>query len=153
MEAQISIPTPKTIKSKELSRDDRLRVQTLYFDANFTRAQICLQTGYTYDQVTWALAHRLTPQKKAKSGRHILLNTPQRKRLIDWVTASQTNRQTPWNDIPRILGWDCGEKAIRTAFKREGFRRCLSRKKPRLSPENVADRLAWAEQHKDWSDE
>jgi hypothetical protein len=41
MEAQILVPTPKQPR-KELSRDDRLRVQTLYFDTNFTRAQICL---------------------------------------------------------------------------------------------------------------
>jgi hypothetical protein len=117
MEAQISVPTPKTPTRKELSRDDRHRVQVLYFDANFTRAQICLQTGFTYDQVNRALSHRLTPQKKAKSGRRILLNTPQRKRLIEWVTASRENRETQWDVIPSILGWDCGEKAIRTAFK------------------------------------
>jgi hypothetical protein len=152
MESQISVPTPKTYGRKELTRDDQLRVQTLYSDAGFTRAQICLQTGYSYDQVTFALSHRLTPQKK-KTGRHILLNTPQRKRLIEWATASHENRATPWIEIPGILGWDYDERAIRTALKREGHRRCVSRKKPPLSPQNVVDRLAWAEEHKDWTDE
>jgi hypothetical protein len=83
MEVQISVPTPKPVVPKNLSKEDRVWVQTLYFDANYTRAQICLQTGYYYDQVTWALSYRLTPQKKAKSGRHMRLNTPQRKRLIE----------------------------------------------------------------------
>ncbi|PQE34086.1 transposable element tc1 protein [Rutstroemia sp. NJR-2017a WRK4] len=89
METTISVPTPKTPTKRELDRDDRLRIQTLFFDANWDRAKICLQTGYTYDQ-----------------------------RLIEWVTASRENRETPWCAIPDILGWDCGEKAIRTAFKK-----------------------------------
>ena len=78
---------------------ERLRVQTLFFDAGYTREQICLQTGYTYDQVTYAISHRLTPQK-SKSGAKVFLNTPQRKRLIQWATASQDNRETPWIEIP-----------------------------------------------------
>ena len=119
MATTLPIPVPKQ-KHPELTRDQRLRVQTLFFDANYTRSQICLQTGYSYDQVRWAIAHRLTPQKQ-KTGRRVLLNTPQRKRLIQWVTASQENRETPWIEIPGILGLDCGEKAIQTAFKREGY--------------------------------
>ncbi|KAH7408833.1 hypothetical protein BKA64DRAFT_560110, partial [Cadophora sp. MPI-SDFR-AT-0126] len=118
-----------------LTRDQRLRVQTLFFDANFTCEQICLQTGHTYKQVCHALVHRLTPQRR-KTGRKVLLNTPQRKRLIQWVTASQENRETPWVEIPSILGLDCGEYAIRTAFKKEGFVRRVSRNKPPLSEEN-----------------
>jgi hypothetical protein len=69
------------------------------------------------------------------------------------VTASQENRETPWTAIPAILGFECGEKAIRSAFKREGFVRRVSRKKCPLSEENVKKRLAWAEEHKDWTDE
>ena len=147
MATTLSIPVPKQ-KSLELTRDQRLRIQTLFFDANFTREQIALQTGHTYDQVCYAIRHRLTPQKQ-RSGRRVVLNTPQRKRLIEWVTASQENRETPWTAIPAILGFECGEKAIRSAFKREGFVRRVSRKKCPLSEENVKKRLAWAEEHKD----
>lgn len=110
------------------------------------------QTGYTYDQVCYALRHRLTPQKQ-KTGRRALLNTPQRKRLIEWVTASQENREKPWIEIPGILGFDCGEKAIRTAFKKEGYVRRLSRRKPPISEENRKKRLEWAKEHIDWTNE
>src|SRR5579871_5903597 len=107
MDTTFHIPTPKQSK-RELLRDERLCVQTLFFDANHTRSQICLETGYTYGQVCYAITHRLTPQKK-RCGRKVILNTPQRKRLIQWVTASQENRETPWIEIPGILGLDCGE--------------------------------------------
>jgi transposase len=69
------------------------------------------------------------------------------------VTASKENRQTPWTDIPQILGWECGEKAIRTALKKEGYARRVARKKCPLTEESRLARLAWAIQYYDWTDE
>ncbi|EPE35500.1 Homeo [Glarea lozoyensis ATCC 20868] len=151
MDSQYSVPTPKTPR-KQLSRDDRLRIETLYFDANFTQAQIALQLNISPRQVGYTLSYRLTPQKQ-KCGRKVLLNTPQRKRLIEWVCASEGNRRTRWTDILDILGWNCGEWAIRTAFKREGFVRRIARRKPPLTAEHKRDRLAWAWEHLFWTDE
>jgi hypothetical protein len=133
MDSLYSVPTPKT-PTKQCSRDDRLRVQTLYFEASFTQDQVVLQTGLTRSQVQYCLAHRLTPQR-------FFFNTPQRKRLIEWVCSSQKNRRTRWADTPPILEWDCGEKAIRAAFKREGFVRRIDRRKPPLTAEYKRDRL------------
>ena len=153
MDSTFYVPTPKQAsKHDELTRDQRLRVQTLFNDAHYTVSQIALQTGYTERQIRYALAHRLTPQKH-RTGRRVLLNTPQRKKLIQWVTSSQANRETPWIEIPGILGFDCGEKAIRTAFKREGYVRRISRRKCPLSEENAKKRLDWAQEHINWTDE
>jgi hypothetical protein len=46
-----------------------------------------------------------------------------------------------------------GEKAIRTAFKREGYRRCITTKKCPLSEKNRKKRLEWAQEHINWTDE
>ena len=113
--SQYSVPTPKTPR-KQTTRDDRLRIETLYFDAGFTQDEICLQLNLTPNQVQYALLRRLTPQKHIR-GRQALLATPQRKRLVEWVTSSAANRRVKWADIPPRLGWDCGEKAIRAACK------------------------------------
>jgi hypothetical protein len=150
MDSVYQVPVPKQ-PAPQLTRDQRLRVQVLFFDAHFTRAQICLQTGFTYDQVCYAIANRLTPQKRRTKGR-ILLNTPQRKKLIQWVTASRENRETPWLKILEILGWDCGEYAIKSAFKKEGFARRASRQKCPFTEEGRLERLAWAIEHYDWND-
>jgi len=69
------------------------------------------------------------------------------------VTASEENRDTPWVVIPLILGFECGEKAIRIAFKKEGYVRRVKRRKCPLSKENAKKRLAWAEEYKNWTDE
>ncbi len=87
MEPIISIPTPKTPR-KETSRDQRLRIHTLYFNANWTQDAIAPQLNLTLDQVKYALRNRVTPQK-THTGRKLLLNTPRRKQLINWVTASK----------------------------------------------------------------
>ncbi|PQE24980.1 transposable element tc1 transposase protein [Rutstroemia sp. NJR-2017a BVV2] len=150
-----SVPTPKQPRRqrhKELSRDDRLRIHTLYYSAGLTRDQICLQTGATYTQVCKAIQNPPTPQKR-RCGAKPHLNTPQRKRLIEWVSASRENREILWPAIPAILGWNCGEKAIRTAFEKEGFIRAISQKKPALSEQNKADRIRWAQEHLDWTED
>jgi hypothetical protein len=46
MDTIFNIPTPKQGK-QELTRDERLRVQTLFNDARYTVSQIALETGYT----------------------------------------------------------------------------------------------------------
>jgi hypothetical protein len=102
MESTIFIPMPRLHAKRALETND-------YVFIHF----ILMLGGRKY-----ALAHRVTPQNIARVSRKLLLNSPQRKHLIDWVTASKTNRRTPWPEIPALLGWDCGIKAIRAAFKK-----------------------------------
>jgi hypothetical protein len=143
--SEYEIPTPKT-PTKNTKRDDRLRVQTLFFDAGWSKPQIALQLNLTLDQVKYALRHRVTPQKQ-RTGRRPLLGPAERKQLIDWVCASKKNRRTPWDQIPQILGWDCKVYAIATAFKKEGFSRYSALQKPKLSPKQAKIRLQWAQDH------
>jgi hypothetical protein len=56
-------------------------------------------------------------------------------------------------ELPRWLGWTYGEKAVRTAFQKEGYCRGVRRRTPPISEKNRRLRLAWAEEHKDWTDE
>jgi hypothetical protein len=67
--------------------------------------------------------------------------------LIEWVYVSKKNRRTPWLQIPGIFGWDYKVYTIKTAFKKEGFRRYTALKKPKLTPTHTAIRLQWAQEH------
>ena len=60
MESVYSVPTPKT-PTKDCTRDDRLRVHSLYFDAGWDIGQIALQLNLTLRQVRYALQHRVPP--------------------------------------------------------------------------------------------
>ena len=85
MELTFCVPTPKTPNST--SRDDRIRVQTLFFEACWEVDDIMLQLNLTRRQVEYAIESRPTPQKHL-CGCRVLLNTPKRKQLIDWVTTN-----------------------------------------------------------------
>jgi hypothetical protein len=87
METTIYIPTPKT-PTHTTSRDNRLRIQTLYYTAGWSIDDILLQNPHiTYQQIQYALENQPTPQHH-RSGRHVVLDTPHRKFLIHWVTQS-----------------------------------------------------------------
>jgi hypothetical protein len=148
------VPTPKTHpNSTPTTRDDRLRIQTLYYTAGWTVDDILLQSPrFTRKQVDRALHCRLTPQK-TRCGRKPLLSTPERKSLIGWATYNSLTREIPIKELPKWLGRNYGEKAIRTAFKKEGYCRAVMRRKPPISEANQKLRLAWAEEYKDWTDE
>jgi hypothetical protein len=58
-----STPPPRTSRT---TRDQRLQAQTLR-DVGFTYAQIREQLGLTFDQIQYAINHRITPQTQEKT--------------------------------------------------------------------------------------
>src|SRR2546421_12220084 len=87
--------TPK--KSKELSRDMRIRVQTCR-SLGMTYSQIANHIDITLRQVQHVVSQPATPKKGR--GRQAVLNAAQRQQLVDFVWASQTNRRMPYDEIP-----------------------------------------------------
>jgi len=146
-----NVPVPKC-STKSTTRDQRLQAQTLYYTAGWSEQEIALQLNLSINQVQYAIAHRITPQKH-RSGVKPRINTPQRKALVEWVTSSKETRSVPWPDIPSILHLQCGEKAIRRALRKEGYVRGIARRKPPLTPKQIQDRLDWAWDHWLWTDE
>lgn len=127
--SEYSIPTPKA--RYHCTRDDCLKIQTLFFYAGWTKSQIALQLNLIERQIKYALAHLVTP-KKQRSDRRPFLWPQERKQLVEWVCTSAQNRRTSWREIPAIFGWDCHVYTIATAFKLEGLARRSALKKPDL---------------------
>ena len=102
----MNVPMPKT-PTHIASRDDRLRIQTLYYDAGWTIDDILLQhPKYTHRQVQYALENRLTPQRRGHCGRHVKIDTPHRQYLVYWVTQNSFRRDIPWAELPKWVEWD-----------------------------------------------
>ena len=141
MDITYSVPTPKT--THQTTRDARIKAHTLYYDANWSIDQICLQLNLTRRQVEYALQHRVTPQAYRR-GRKVALNTPTRKRLVEWITTNKATREEDWYVLPLLLGLKCGIKAIRKALEIEGYVRRIARSKPPLTQEQRDIRLQWA---------
>ena len=84
-----------------------------------------------------------------------MLNTPQKRRLKEWLLASPSHRRIPWRHIRYYLPeLDAKEDAIYTAFRELGYCRRTSKKKG-FSDDPVvwAERKAFAEDAITWSRE
>jgi Transposase len=140
-----STPPPRT---SHTTRDQRLQAQTLR-DIGFTYAQIREQLGLTFDQIQYAVNHRITPQKR--KGRPSKLAPEEVDQIIAWVCASKTNRRTPWAQIPIIMELNVSYYYVRNALRNAGFSRRVARHKPPLSERNRQARLQWAIKHVGWT--
>lgn len=143
--------TPTKQSDFHLPRDLRLQVQTLR-DIGWKHSKIAEHLKIMIRQVQYASTHRPTPQNR-QCGRKSAIDAESLQILIDFVYASQENRQLPYCQIPWKLEWDVSEDAIRWALQKEGFFRRLARRKPPISEKTRLLRLARTYEHLNWTKE
>jgi hypothetical protein len=123
--------TPKKERAVETTRSDRIRIKTaLRFGVS--PQQIRDTFGFTFRQIQLARSNRLTPQKHKCGVNKPRLGSPQRRRLEQWLEASPSHRRVAYRHIPYAvpeLELDCGEWAIRSAFKLLGYGRKVAKRK------------------------
>ena len=139
--------------SKHLTRDERIRVQTLR-RIGWKHKAIALHLGITTRQVEHSLSSkRVTPKKR--TGRRSQLTEEQVDQLEVFVYSSKTGRLMSYLNLSvgPFSNWEVGEYAIRNALRKRGYSRHVARAKPPLSPENRQIRLAFAHEHVNWTKE
>jgi transposase len=135
--------------SPDSSRDQRRDVKLMY-RLGFTQARISSELQLSINQVQYACAHDEIPMRR--SGRPSNLTQDQIDTLIDFISASKTNRRLPFAQIPHALGWDdIGSYCIRHTLRKLGYSRRIARSKPPISEKNQRLRLQWALEHQDWT--
>ena len=144
------LQAPSTPKRKQLTRDQRLQIQTLASTASWAPEAIAKAFQITLRQVEYAIEHRPTPQKQ-RCGRKALIDTPSRRILLDFIRTSKRTRRMPYFEVAHELNWQASESAIRRALQKEGYHRRISRRKPPISEVNRVARLAWATEHRWWT--
>ena len=70
--------------------------------------------------------------------------------MVGW-DVSRENRRMSYAQLASVLDFGVKKDAIRNALAKEGFHRRLAIRKPPISETNRKIRLAWAEEHKDWT--
>jgi hypothetical protein len=143
-------PSPRAPHHRYLSRDERLRAQTLH-DAGWKLHEIQRKLGISWNQVQYACSHQLTPQKR--SGRPPVLEEEQVDEIELFVVSSKTNRLISYHRLSTvfqpIMSHLASAGAIRGALERRGYKRYVARQKPPLSAKNRQLRKQFAEEHKD----
>lgn len=148
----MGVSPPSTPKRRQLTRDERLTIRTLYFDAKWTQKAIATHLGVSENQVQYACQiEGATPRKR--SGRPPLLTASEVELLIAFICSSKKARQMPWSALPAVMGFDCSEYAVRYALRKAGFRRYIARYKPPISESTRTERLAFASAAQHWTKE
>lgn len=147
---RVYLRTPKRHWRKQLTRDQRLQVQTLR-DVGWRYSDIAAHLGFSWKQVEIACQSRVTPKKR--KGRPSTITDEMRHELVAFVCQSGVTRRMTYIELRDVLGWGVSEDAIRRALWKEGYRRRMARFKPPISEANRIKRLQWAHEHLHWTRE
>jgi len=109
------------------------KIRGLKHFAHWPYRQIATATGVALSTV-YRIAHPPhTPTRNSVRGRHSILRTPNRQKLITLATASAENRRKPYAEIARMAGLNACDRTLRRTMSSAGYHRRVARKKPFLS--------------------
>jgi transposase len=133
---------PSTPKRHQLTRDERLRIQTLYeagwkFDAIHAHLRSHIQSlSLRQIEYTCQFTHP-TPQKR--SGRPPLLTEEQKNELIAFLRTSKITRRLSYLQLALHFNW--GVDAVKGCLERADYKRHIVRTKPPLSKASKRARI------------
>ena len=140
---------PKT-PCRRLTYKERVQIHTLA-DIGWKAPAIALKLGIPQLTVYLCLKTPHTPQKP--QGRAPLLNTPLRHLLVRHATKNSEQRRKSREEIAHELGINVCRRTLIKAFEKELYHRRKATEKPLLTPQHIEDRLHWAWEHLNWTDE
>jgi hypothetical protein len=141
--------TPSTPRKRYADRDLRLKVLTLR-SLGLKYAAIATHLQITIHQVQRACnAGHPTPNKR--TGRRPTYTTPMRRDLASYVCTNKRTRRMTWLQL--AIEFNTTPEIVKLALKKEGFSRRIARKKPPISETTRQARLAWANEHLNWTPE
>lgn len=109
------------------------KIRALKHYAHWPYRQIATATGVALSTV-YRIAHPpLTPIRSRLRGRHSILRTTQRERLIVLATSSAENRRKSYTEIAQMAGITACSRTLRRTISSAGYHRRIARKKPYLS--------------------
>lgn len=94
--------------------------------------------------------HQRFSREKQRNYWSRALDTPAKRRLIDFVESSAEARRLTWAELIHHQGLNCSTRTIQRYLHGAGFRRCLAIPKPWLTEKQKEACLAWAHEHADW---
>ncbi|PWW76358.1 hypothetical protein C7212DRAFT_186130, partial [Tuber magnatum] len=109
------------------------KIQVLKHFAQWFYRHIATVTGVALSTVYWIAHPPLTPIRKDIRGRHSILRSSQREKLITLATASVENRCKPYMEIAKMAGFGVCGRTLHCTMASSGYHRRVAPKKPFLS--------------------
>ena len=120
----LPIIIPKT-PQRHLTHPERAQIHALRHKAKWPLKKIGQSLRIPVSTVSHCInSHQITPTKP--HGRHPILTTPIRQRLVEHATASRKQRLKPFKQVAQELSIQASSKTIYRAFKKEGYHRRIA---------------------------
>jgi transposase len=133
----------ETPTKRRLTRDQRLRIQTLR-EVGWTYEAIMKQYGVTKNAVRYACHNPPTPKKS--TGRPAAVTEEEIQNIIAFICRNRENRRLPYARVIETLRLShLTKRSLSYALQKHGFTRRVAAKKPPISEVNRQKRLAWAD--------
>jgi len=117
------------------------KIRGLKHIARWPYRQIATATGVALS-IVYRIAHPpFTPTRNGVRGRHSILRTPNRQKLISLVTTLAANRPKPYTKIARMAGLNACERTLSGTMSSTGYHCRVARKKPFLSAKTPSSKL------------
>jgi len=147
---------PIGVKHRETTRDERMRIITLYDDANGTgrrwrRPWASIEGHVRKSAKRWK--HNNIPSNRSRTGRPPIFDAEERARLEAFVTRDARTRRFSWEAICLELGYACDPRTVKKTMHDMGYHKRLPRKKFNVSPENKKKHVAWCQARLHWAKE
>ncbi|PVH91873.1 hypothetical protein DM02DRAFT_311549 [Periconia macrospinosa] len=133
---------------RRLSRDERLQIHTLYYQAGWQCPDIARQLGVNIRTVERCVKGLVSPYRPR--GRKGVIDTPTKARLIVHATANAEQRRKPWTQIAAELGVKADPRTIYKVFESERYYRRVATEKPFLTDVHKQNRLYWSDLAVTW---
>lgn len=135
--------------SKQVSRDDRIRIQTLREYMGWTYHHIADTMGFTTRQVQTACTSPVTPKKGTRKGNRAI--GPQEKHQLEaWFLSDQDHRHIAWQDLPFLVPpplCKYGSYALSSALRDLGYERRTRPRRIHLTDAHERARIQSARDH------
>ncbi|KAM3512473.1 hypothetical protein MY11210_003890 [Beauveria gryllotalpidicola] len=107
--------------TKHVTRDDRARIRTLYYDAGFSQSRIASITGLTINQVKRSVAAK-DAEIQPRSGRPPVMLAEDVDLMIEYIKGSKKGRQATFATISEeLFKGRYGKYAVRSTLRRLGY--------------------------------
>ncbi|KFY61561.1 hypothetical protein V497_02874 [Pseudogymnoascus sp. VKM F-4516 (FW-969)] len=128
-------PTPSRCTSRVLKRY-----------ANFSERQIAVATGIpkstVHDHLTLPTSRTYRPR-----GRKTKIDSDTIEKMITSLQGHYNERSKPWSKLREQWKLDCTDQTLANAFARHGYYKCKACQKGYMSPQNIARRIRFCDEH------
>ena len=136
---------------KPISEETRNCIISL-LDSGLSSRQIGAQLGVSHTTVHRVRADARSDAQKPPAGRPAKLTGVDKRRLVRMITTGKTDTAVQAvKELKDTVGMDISVNTVRRALKEVGLKASAKKKKPRLLPRHIRERMDFALRHQHWT--